>query len=141
MLKRIRNELRNSDFLKQATFDEESNQLTFVYGKNNNYVSLYIPLYYPFYPPKDLKVNYKSITYFKMGNQKNIYKYFKINCLCCHSALCSSNWSPGVTIQKLIIEYELFKDIINCSVLFFFLENKNKLNNDVLKVIASYIKS
>ena len=140
MLRRINNELKNNNFFKEAIFNEESKQLTFVYGKNNNYVSMLIPPNYPFYPPKSFKVNYRSIIYHKFGNKENIYKYFKINCLCCYSALCCSNWSPGVTIKKIMNQYELFRDIINCSVLFFYLDRKNKLNNDVLNLIATYIK-
>ena len=140
MLKRIYNEINNSKEIKNAEFDEETRKLSFIHGKNNNYITFIMPLNYPFYPPKNFRMNYKHVNYHIMGNSTMIYKYFKIDCICCYTILCTANWSPSVTIEKILKEYDLIKNIINCSNVFDFIEKKNYLNDDVLKIITSYIK-
>lgn len=140
MLKRITKEIKNSNELIDVEFDDITRKLSFVHSKNYDYISFHIPLNYPFYPPKNFKINYKNVVYHKMGNSAMIYKYFKIDCICCYTVLCADNWNPSITIIKVLKEYELLKTIINASVLFYYIEKKNILNNDVLKVISSFIK-
>ena len=140
MLKRIYNEINNNKEIKNAEFDEEKRILSFIHGKNNNYINFDIPLNYPFYPPKNFKINYKHVNYHRMGNSNMIYKYFKIDCICCYTVLCNSNWCPAITIEKIVKEYDLIKDIINCSNVLDFIIKNNKLNQDVLNIIVSYIK-
>jgi ubiquitin-protein ligase len=66
---------------------------------------------YPFGPPK-LNINYKPYSdYFKFSSltfKEALYKYKKIRCFCCETITCGDNWSPALTIQRIINEFHKF---------------------------------
>jgi hypothetical protein len=70
-----------------------------------------IPLNYPFFPPR-LKLNNKPYSHYIKFHSAEFnemyYKYKGNKCFCCESVLCSNNWSPEITIDKIMEEVESF---------------------------------
>lgn len=77
---------------------------------------------YPFRPPKIFFQNRPYIDFLKTRyiskSGSDIFK--KVtghNCFCCSSVNCSDNWSPGITLEKIIEEIQFIKrkkrDIVN----------------------------
>ena len=116
------------------------NNIVNVFYKDRCFISFKIPNYYPFRPIENLMVNNKPVHYYKLGNRHNVRKYFDIQCICCKSLLCYENWKLTNTIKDILDEYDNFKDILNASVLFYYIERKKNLPLDILYVIASYFK-
>lgn len=81
--------------------------------KNNSYVFI-IPDYYPFRNPT-LEINGLSQNYFfdlKSNRFRSILKLISgMDCLCCSSYLCPTNWTPGITLDKIVTELENYKTI------------------------------
>ena len=107
--------------------------------KDRCIINIILPKNYPFYPPRELNVNFKKVTYYMLGNNDIIRRYFNKRCLCCTSKLCAKNWNPIVKLTEICDEYDKFKDIINASNVIKFVEKKELLNEDVLNIIVSYI--
>ena len=133
--KRINYEYKQSLHMSDLYIYE--NNVSFIY-KDRYIFSFLIPNSYPFYPPKNITVNFKNLLYHELGNKSVIRKYFNISCLCCKSISCANNWLPTTTLEKIAVEYELFKDIINCSMVIPKLEKM--LPFDITKQIVTYIK-
>ena len=54
---------------------------------------------YPFQSPKSIMINnynYYSLIQFKTHHSNN--------CLCCNSLTCNDNWSPAITLDKILDE-------------------------------------
>lgn len=68
---------------------------------------------YPFNPPKIFFQNRPYLDFLKMGYDLNIRKIFKQivgqECFCCHSINCSDNWSPAITLSRIIDEVKRIK--------------------------------
>ena len=84
-----------------------------IMDNTNNYIySIIFNDNYPFVPP-NVKINYKLYSDFlKSSNvpfKLNLKKIYKIDCLCCNTITCHSNWSPGFTTNHLIKEIRQFK--------------------------------
>ena len=68
------------------------------------------------YPFKSPKIFYNNNTYFKflMTNNTHITNILKkikgMDCMCCHSFNCSNNWTPAITIDKIIDEIKMFRN-------------------------------
>lgn len=107
--------------------------------KNRCTINIVLSKSYPFYPPKEVSVNFKKVTYHMLGNNDIIRRYFDKRCLCCTSIMCGNNWNPIVKLTEICDEYDKFKDIINASNVIKFVEKKELLNEDVLSIIVSYI--
>jgi hypothetical protein len=116
------------------------NNIVNVFYKDRCFISFNIPNYYPFRPIENFMVNNKPVHYYKLGNRHNVRKYFDIQCICCKSLLCYENWKLTKTVKDILDEYDNFKDILNASVLFYYIERKKNLPLDILYVIASYFK-
>jgi len=69
---------------------------------------------FPFKPPT-ITINDKSYFYYlKIESIRfnKVLKYFRdINCLCCHSFLCTHQWSPGYRLRNILNEFEEFKEL------------------------------
>jgi ubiquitin-protein ligase len=69
--------------------------------------------FYPFREPK-IHYNYKPYLDFLRITDLSILKILKklkgYNCLCCHSYCCTNNWSPAVTMEKIITEIKTFRN-------------------------------
>jgi hypothetical protein len=84
----------------------------------NNRYAVYVELdkHYPFRPPTLVKINnqlYDHTTWLLSDNiKKRLFNDYKINCLYCHSMLCSKNWVAGLRIHNIIQEYEHNKIMI-----------------------------
>lgn len=80
-----------------------------------------ITLHYPFRPPTICYQGYPYIDFLQITRTVKNLNLFKqvtgLNCLCCNSYNCSDNWSPAVTLTKIIDEIQFLKqkkrDVIN----------------------------
>ena len=81
---------------------------------DNKYYKFIISNNYPFKPPK-LHINNKPISYYhRVENfefKKKIKKYTGIECFCCETILCANNWSPNLTFNKVMKEFDHYRDI------------------------------
>ena len=99
--------------------------------------------YYPLFPPSYVKINNShifnnNIFNYNTRNNEMIKKYYQINNLEEESIL--HKWKSNLKIIDIIHEFELFKMIVASSYLFYYCEKNNKLNEDILKYISSFIK-
>ena len=106
-------------------------------------VILNLPEFYPLVPPRNIRFNNcdifdNNIFNYNTRNNEMIKKYYQINNLEEESIL--HKWKSNLKIIDIIHEFELFKMIVASSYLFYYCEKNNKLNDDLLKYISSFIK-
>jgi len=82
-------------------------------NKKHKY-SFLITMNYPFEPPKIFYQNKTYLDYLKINYTRKEFILLKKvsghDCFCCHSYNCRGNWSPAVTLKKIIEEiYEIKK--------------------------------
>lgn len=113
--RRIKNELiviKNQYDNILVTSDNE--ELNVIFRKKNNNYTFIINNNYPFDPPK-LKINDQgSYEFFNLRTNKfkNTLKYISgIECMCCNTYLCKNNWSPKITLDKIVDQIEYYKKI------------------------------
>jgi hypothetical protein len=92
-----------------------------VLNNTTDLFTFYICNSYPFKPPQEVYINYKKYnnSYLKINSHKTLNKIKEIllknnrtvDCLCCSSICCPSNWSPAVKIQNIIDEFYYYKKI------------------------------
>jgi ubiquitin-protein ligase len=113
----------NPIYLMDITYNANNNnnqQLKYfpysinLYESNTNRIyEIVLSNSYPFAPPK-LNINYKPYShYFRFSSpmfKEALYKYKKIRCFCCETITCGENWSPALTIKKIISEVHKFED-------------------------------
>lgn len=138
MNKRIKHEFEKSSILSHYHYNEKTKEITFLY-KNSIFVKLDIDNY-PFRPPNNLHINGKKIHYYQMGITSSLKKYFDVTCLCCLSTICSYNWKCTCNFEMIMKEYELFKQIAHSSIVLNYFEKRNKLPNELLRIIASFLR-
>ena len=77
---------------------------------------------YPFRSPVIFFQNRPYIDFLKSRyiskTEIDVFKKITgLNCFCCSSVNCCDNWSPGITLDKIIVEIQFFKkkkrDIVN----------------------------
>lgn len=143
------NELEKGDNIKKVGYISMVRFFYVDYDSNNKLIniSMNLPNFYPFNTPTNIIINHRyRIDYelqfyrFLKGNQHIIKKYFKIDNLSDESILNPRKWRTKFKIIDIIHEFELFKSIASSSILFYYFENKNLLNEDILYIISSYIK-
>lgn len=85
----------------------------FIY--NNKDLKLYeFTIYnnYPFVPPK-LRINHKSYYEYQLFKTEYfrdaLFKHKGLQCLCCESILCYSNWAPRFTLKHIFEEVNKFR--------------------------------
>lgn len=96
-----------------------------------NEIKLKITQYYPFKPP-EIEVN--SEPYIKLllfnNNEKNkiLKDLIGIDCLCCQSLMCETNWSPQFKLKDIVDEIckniEIIHDVNN------YVSNKKDISLD-----------
>ena len=136
MMRRLKNEFEKNDDLSQYEFNKITNELTFIY-KNKSHVKLKLKTY-PFSPPKNLHINNKIINYMNLGNKPMLKKYFNVYCLCCISITCPNNWSCMKSINDIMKEYISYKTLINTSMVFYYLEKKTIIPDEIIEIIAQF---
>ena len=86
----------------------------FINGKKQKYEFI-IDLHYPFVPPKIYFQGKPYMDFLRINYDKNELNLFKkvsgYECLCCHSLNCRDNWSPAITLKKIIEEIYRFKQV------------------------------
>lgn len=73
---------------------------------------------YPFRPPIIFFQGRPYLEFLKSNPGKDIFrKVTGLSCFCCFSVNCADNWSPGITLDKIIAEIHVIKkkkrDLIN----------------------------
>jgi len=109
-------------------------------SNNNNHYKIFISENYPFVPPKQVIINGTLHNkFFRIISPRltSILKGFcKLECLCCASYLCISNWTPKLGVEDLVIQFEEFKNIksyIYTKILVDQIKLKNGINDvDIL---------
>ena len=106
-----------------------------IVSENNDIFNFHITSNYPFSKPKNIFINNKSYYHFLKINSKKtlteLKSYIKLDCLCCYSITCSSNWSPAICLMSIINEFYYYKNIRK------YIINKlliNKIINKFLKI-------
>lgn len=69
---------------------------------------------YPFIAPRLTinGLNQNELFDLKTNRFRHILKYITgMDCLCCNTYLCGNNWSPGVTLERVIYQIEEYKTI------------------------------
>lgn len=136
----VKNRL-NKEYINYSYFPD-TNTISFI--KNNNLYSMSIDNF-PFRPPKNLMVNNIKVEYFKLpiNIKNNLYKFFKIYCLCCSSILCENNWKISYNFLKIINEYEFNVQLINYIKNYEIIKKSDlykKIPNEIDFVIMDYLK-
>lgn len=102
---------------------------------HNKYV-FNIPSNYPFVPPNVCINGMGQNRFFNLASNRltTVLKYISgLDCLCCHSLLCKNNWSPAVTMERVINEMEEYKNykyLIFIKLILDFIKTKY-LNRDI----------
>jgi ubiquitin-protein ligase len=126
--RRLRNDcqvlFQNYDDLLVCQEENKNVHITVTENVNHNKVRVYRfeieNLYYPFHPPR-IYVNdnsYLSMLRINGDFEKKWLKKLRgVDCLCCHSLHCSSNWSPAIRMNHIVDEIKniakLKRDIVN----------------------------
>jgi hypothetical protein len=83
--------------------------------KEKNKYELELSDDYPFKPPKNIiynGINYKqSISNYSEKIRKILKNKYHINCLCCNTLFCGTNWTPACNISHIINEIYKFSKI------------------------------
>jgi ubiquitin-protein ligase len=83
---------------------------------NKNYIyGFLITQNYPFTSPKIFFQNKPYIDFLKVNYTKSQFSLIKQvtgkECFCCSSYNCPENWSPAVTVHKIVIEINRMKQL------------------------------
>jgi ubiquitin-protein ligase len=89
----------------------DKNEMHFIIEKNNGTVLKFLlSNKYPFQEPKLLINNYyynrNVLQNPSSAKISNLFKKYKINCMCCCSIICHKNWSPAYRIKNVLDEIE-----------------------------------
>lgn len=81
--------------------------------------------HYPFQPPRKINVNfieYSSLLRLPVRFRILYEKLTREKCMCCSSVICNANWSPAITMNKLIVEINRSRKLIRQIVLILLIE-------------------
>ena len=94
---------------------DKSTEYPFVPSANVHKYDFIINSNYPFVQPEVFFQNRKYCDFLRVVHSYCGYKIFKqvtgMDCLCCHSITCNSNWSPSITLPKIIEEIHHYKQL------------------------------
>ena len=113
---RINSEIINlynqSDFVSS---ERKPKSILITVIKDKNKYELELPSDYPFKPPKNISYNennYKqTLTNCSQRIRNILKKKYCINCLCCDTIICGSNWMPSMNTSHIINEIDKFSKI------------------------------
>jgi ubiquitin-protein ligase len=108
-------------------YNEDSEIIVGLTSSRNLY-KFYIDKNYPFTAPRVTINGLSQNSFFRVPSNRFttiLYYITGSECFCCNSLLCKNNWSPALTLDKVIIQLEEYKKI--------------KLNIQ-LKIIADKLK-
>lgn len=127
--KRLKNELdrmyANYDQIDVEETDKGEAQVTIYKIEPDDKLQTYgfkITRDYPFRPPTIFFQNRPYLEFLKMRyiSKEGTDIFRKVtgqHCFCCSSVNCGDNWSPGITLEKIIAEIQFVKrkkrDIVN----------------------------
>ena len=106
---RINSEITNlfnqSDFVSS---ERKGTSILITVIKEKNKYTFELPSDYPFKPPKNIRLNgdnyKKSLFNYSEKFRKILKNKYHIECLCCNTILCGSNWTPACNSSHIINE-------------------------------------
>ena len=106
---RINSEITNlfnqSDFVSS---ERKGTSILITVIKEKNKYTFELPSDYPFKPPKNIRFNgdnyKKSLFNYSEKFRKILKNKYHIECLCCNTILCGSNWTPACNSSHIINE-------------------------------------
>jgi ubiquitin-protein ligase len=97
---------------RQTNYNKNYYTISFYSMKDNNLYVFELDIDYPFRPPK-FYINYNPYLYYLYIRSpefsQNLFKYYRIRCMCCETKLCYDNWSPIYTMKYILDEAQQFK--------------------------------
>ena len=103
----ILNLFNQSEFVSS---ERKENSITIKVIKDKNSYELDLQKDYPFKPPVNIKYNgndYKRSLHNCSGKiQEILKKKYHMDCLCCNTVLCGTNWTPACNISHIINEID-----------------------------------
>ena len=108
---RINSEIINlfnqSDFVSS---ERRATSIIITVIKKKNKYQMELPSDYPFKPPKNIKFNddiyKKSLFNYSEKFRKILRNKYHIECLCCNTILCGTNWTPACNTSHIINEID-----------------------------------
>ena len=108
---RINSEIANlfnqSDFVSS---EKKENAITIKVIKHKNTYEFDLQKDFPFKPPVNIRYNgknYKRSLHNYSGKiQEILKKKYYMDCLCCNTLLCGTNWTPAINTSHLINEID-----------------------------------
>lgn len=98
---------------------------------------------YPFNPPESFYINDRLIQYSKYAFPSRIWDLYQSKykeCICCNNKLCSIYWSPSMTINHIVNEYDVIVTRMKNLYGLFTLETKYVLPYDISFYIYEFLK-
>ena len=115
---RINNEIIN--LFNQSVFvssERKDSVISLKVVKGENTYELDLQKDYPFKPPINIKYNgqhyKKSLSNYSEKVTKILKRNYFMECLCCNTLLCGTNWSPACNISHIINEMDKITKIQN----------------------------
>ena len=105
-------EVQNNYDEISVEYSQESKILVTFIKRGDTYIFT-IPKNYPFESPKMMINGIDQNKLFNLRTKRfiTILKYVSgFDCLCCNSYLCRNNWSPAVTLNRVINQIEAYKN-------------------------------
>ena len=98
----------------ESSHDDETKSHIIRCLVDNWILEAYVPQMYPFKAPTVYinHRNYRDMLIFRDHKYREILKANGIDCLCCHSILCTSNWAPIKMIHNVFDEVLQNKKLI-----------------------------
>jgi hypothetical protein len=108
---RINSEIANlfnqSDFVSS---ERKATSIILTVIKDKNKYEMELQSDYPFKPPKNIRYNgdiyKKSIFNYSEKFRKILKNKYHIECLCCNTLLCGTNWTPACNTSHIINEMD-----------------------------------
>lgn len=138
MLKRIKSECSKmiNDYDSIVVDNQQDGSSLVTFKKKSNIYCFEVSSNYPFESPNLTinGINHSDFNDIKGGRFLGILKQItNMDCLCCESHLCKSNWSPAIRFENIISQIEQFRNIKQRIFLKLILENiqLKYLNKDI----------
>ena len=102
----------------ESNFDEKTQSHSISCRLDNWIVEIRVPQMFPFKPPQVLinEKYYRDMLIFRDSEFQNILRANGIECLCCKSLLCTSNWCPIKKIVDVVDEVKSHRDLIRAII-------------------------
>ena len=104
----------HTDIIAETTIDNITQSLVVHIFIKNDVYKFIIQKLYPFVVPTIFFNDVSYSNYLKLSSTRimnNVKLFSNMECLCCHSLLCSDRWNPTVSLHNIITEIKQFQKI------------------------------